>query len=221
LGWEDPVYPCVFKPKSNVHGDRVQYPQICLTSEEEKFFRLRLRKDDWYKEAFIEGQSYYLCGYLSKTGGSASYWQINLMQQANGKSIVFAKTGENPGVKDGALFADIFKLGYFGPIMIEVIKNKLGDLYYIETNPRFWGPLQLALDTCPRILDLYSFDCGANNLRSNRHVSSGWYAWAAGAKQPNCKRYPELEKITGDVVSLMTEHDVYRKEDSYQLYNNY
>lgn len=222
LDWEFSTPPCVFKPRLNISHGEVKYPKLCFKDNDLSLLKKSLHQAEWFVEEYIEGQSYYLCGYLSRTGESAHYWQVNLMQQPDGKSIVFARSGENPGIDVDSLFGRLFSLKYFGPLMMEIIKVNDGRNYYIEINPRFWGPLQLALDVCPRVLELFAEDAGALLPKQQKKaLRMGWYSWSKGAQQENCKRYPALEEIEEDVSALIRKYDVYAKDDTYSLHNNF
>ncbi|HEX6722069.1 MAG TPA: hypothetical protein VF107_10900, partial [Burkholderiaceae bacterium] len=147
--------PCVLKPIRNVDGGAVLYPLLCDSEAALQRALAGLDTRLYFAQEFVRGQSHYLCGYLARDGRHVTFWQENLMQQPRGKSIVLARTGGNPGVDTDALMSHLHRLGYHGPLMVEFIVGADGP-YYIEVNPRFWGPLQLALDACPALLDLYA-----------------------------------------------------------------
>lgn len=217
LDWNDSFVPCVVKPNENIRESVVYYPEICLTNKEWQLVSNEKNSKEWFKQAYVTGQSYYLCGYLDANGNRNFFWQTNLLQQANGKSIVLARTGHNPGVDEDRLFDGLFKKGFYGPIMMEVIKDKLGDIYFIEFNPRFWGPLQLALDACPQLLDRYVEDTSGRKMSTQKQQFTdqiSWYAWEEGASTPNCHRYPELGAINKkELNSLLKTYDVYSRKE--------
>jgi hypothetical protein len=149
MSWEQVHAPCVFKPKRNISNGVVLYPILCFDEQDVCDAVARLNADEWFIQRYVEGQSHYLCGYISRDGTYRAYWQTNLMQQPEGKSIVLARIGANPGVDEESFFSGLARQGYFGPVMMEIIEEATGKLNYIEINPRFWGPLQLAVDACP------------------------------------------------------------------------
>ncbi len=223
LEWNNLTAPCVFKPKENIVGGEVLYPVLCFTELEVKQAASELSPDRWFVQRYVSGQSHYLCGYLCRDGQRAWYWQTNLLQQPGGKSIVLAKMGLNPGIDEENLFSGLTRVGYFGPFMMEVIQDNAGGLNYIEINPRFWGPLQLAVDAYPAVLELFAEDMGwkVTNLKiPDDHTC--WYAWAKGARTPDCKKYPEAGSIDTDELNrLLKIHDVYGHEDTKLLQGVY
>lgn len=213
--------PCVLKPRRNLVNGRVQYPLLCRTDTELAAAKATINPADWFAQDYVQGQSHYLCGYLSRSGERAWYWQDNLLQQPGGKSIVLARTGSNPGFDTEAFFAGLQAIGYHGPLMLELIQDAAGRLHYIEINPRFWGPLQLALDACPRVLTLFARDHGAvvpdlPEPETSRH----YYAWGHGAQTPGCKRYPAAEALAiGETLAdLLVTHDIYGQPDTQALH---
>lgn len=223
LDWRHVSAPCVLKPAANILDDCGAYPKLCRTPAELEAALTGLDRSAWFAQAWVEGQSYYLCGYLARSGEAAWYWQENLLQQPGGKSIVLARTCDNPGVDAAALFAGLHRLGYHGPFMAEIIRDAGGRLYYIEVNPRFWGPLQLALDAGPRVLALFAQDAGAAVSAEPPRTGQHWYAWAQGAREDACRRYPAAEglgPLTPD-SDLLRLNDVYAAADTQALHGRH
>ena len=219
MAWSHLKIPCVLKPIHNVSGaQEMVYPQLCSTDEQLQSALKGLDPAQWFAQAWVEGQSYYLCGYLARDGKHASFWQENLLQQPGGKSMVLARSGANPGVDVDRLFIGLHHLGFHGPFMMELISDAQGTLHFIEINPRFWGPLQLALTACPRLLILYARDHGAI-VSEPPPTTAGphWYAWAQGARQGNCRYYPGAHGLP--VENLLREHDVYAAPDTHALHS--
>ena len=224
LPWPPEQVPCVLKPRENVMRSEVLYPKLCMTEND---LRIALREldphraqEEWFAQKYVTGQSYYLCAYLTRQGEYAWFWQENLMQQAGGKSIVLARTCDNPGIDAARLFAGLIARGYRGPFMMEVIRDTAGALHYIEINPRFWGPLQLALNACPEILVLFLRDHGvAMTEPMPQPAVPAWYAWAYGALAGNCRIYPAAAAdLVEDAARLLIAHDVYAAEDTLALH---
>ena len=144
-----------------------------------------------------------------------------MIQQANGKSIVLAKSDKNPGVDVDKFFNGMFSVGYFGLIMMELIIDKDLNIYYIEINPRFWGPLQLALDVNPKILELFVRDSGIDiKSKPISNKNKSWYSWSYGAKDSNCKYYPLLANFEKtEINKLLKENDLYLKSDTIDLHD--
>ena len=216
--------PCVLKPRENIVGAAVLYPRLCLSDTTLKSARRGLDPDLWFAQHYVEGQSHYLCGYLARSGTRAWYWQDNLLQQPDGKSIVLARTGRDPGVDADALFDGLAAIGYHGPFMLELIRDREGALHYIEINPRFWGPLQLALDACPRLLTLFARDHGAAVAEPAPPAAGPhWYAWAHGARLRPHRVYPLADDLGPPAARalLLKHHDVYARDDTRALHGNH
>jgi hypothetical protein len=211
--------PCVLKPRENVRQGRVLYPLLCPTTLELSAALEGLDTSAYFAQAFITGQSHYLCAYLARNGEFASFWQCNLMQQGGGKSIVLARPCANPGLNEQALFEGLHAKGYHGAFMLEVIASQ-GRLYYIEVNPRFWGPLQLAVDVCPDLLSLFARDQGfPTPCLPAQRPENAWYAWAYGAHQPGLVVHPAAQALTlAERERLLSAHDVYARDDTLALH---
>lgn len=210
--------PCVLKPQENVRQGRVLYPLLCRTDAELQQALDGLDGQAYFAQDFITGQSHYLCGYLARDGEFASFWQLNLMQQGGGKSIVLARPCRNPGLDEVKLFKGLHASGYHGAFMLEVIESQ-GRLYYIEVNPRFWGPLQLALDVCPDILRLFAREQGFDTPAIQaQQPENACYAWAYGAHQPGGVVHPAGQAIGAqERERLLAVHDVYARDDTRAL----
>lgn len=218
LPWTSPTSPCVFKPKSNILQGIVHYPILCFDNDEATHFSSKLDPNDWFVQQYVEGQSHYICAYLSRGGSYHCYWQTNLMQQPNGKSIVLARLGSNPGIDEVKLFRGLSLMGFWGPIMMEIIEASDGHIYFIELNPRFWGPLQLGVDACPGMLDLFIRDAGfdiSEYLQTPKPIDGQyWYAWAEGAEMPGCRIYPAAKQYdTNHLQILLRKHDIFTRGD--------
>lgn len=219
IAWDAAEAPCVFKPNSNLLAGVILYPFLCLSQDEVAEVQENLNSDQWFIQKYVQGQSHYLCGYLSRTGAYSCYWQTNLIQQPNGKSIVLARTGANPGLDESSFFNALLTMEYFGPVMMEVIEGFDGQLYFIEINPRFWGPLQLGVDGCSQMFDLYARDSGFEVAgRAPHQVKAGkmhWYAWFKGAEGQRCRFYPAADEFSDtELQNLLVDYDVYSRGDT-------
>jgi hypothetical protein len=214
-----PHAPCVLKPRENVAGGRVRYPLLCRDQGALDQALAGLDRQAYFAQDFVIGQSHYLCAHIARDGRIAWFWQTNLLQQTGGKSIVLACAGANPGLDADALLKGLHARGYFGPFMMEVIASEQG-LYYIEVNPRFWGPLQLALDVCPEILSLFAHDCGFDVAVPPSHAGDQtWYAWAYGAAKAGRVAHPAAQSLSIDQIDhLLKAHDVYARPDTQALH---
>lgn len=212
--------PCVLKPCKNIVNSNVFYPIICQDDLVLENALSNIKSENYFVQEYIEGQSYYLCGVLTKNGEFCCYWQENLLQQANGKSMVLARSCNNPGLNESLFFNAIHSSGYHGVMMTEFIKRR-DELYYIETNPRFWGPFQLAIDHCSRIMDFYMREWfGICTCGSCNREATDYYAWFFGAQQTGLRKYPSLISIN-DVDFLLETYDVYNRDDTADLHRRH
>lgn len=212
--------PCVLKPKRNVVEGKTLYPILCKNPDELATALERIYIGEWFSQEWVEGQSLYLCAYLDRAGDFDCYWQENLLQQPGGKSIVLARGTTNPGIDVTGLMSGLHDRRYFGPFMMEVMRDRSGRLFYIEVNPRFWGPLSLSLKVCPTLLHRFAMDQDLTPLRSlpSQDGADQWYAWAFGALDGQCRRYPAVEAYTdADIATLLRQYDVYAARDTYPL----
>src|SRR5690606_9516363 len=93
-GWRDEL-PLVAKPYKNVGDDgTVRYPILLQTRDEREAFLSLKDHGSYFPQEFIVGTSYYLLTYIARNGQAFASSQINLGQQANGKSIVLARTSQ-------------------------------------------------------------------------------------------------------------------------------
>lgn len=218
--------PCVLKPRVNVSGGRVLYPLLCLDDAALAMAHAGLRDDEWFAQDYVDGQSRYLCGYLCADGRRAWFWQDNLLQQPGGKSIVLAREADTPAFDADRFFDGLHTLGYRGPLMLEVLVDSEARAHYIEINPRFWGPLQLALLACPDILRLFALDHDVQPTRAvpaSDRPSPHYYAWAHGARAAACRRYPAAagEGDAARLEQLLETHDVYAAPDTAALHGTH
>lgn len=214
--------PCVLKPMHNVLQGKVRYPMLCRSYSDLQIAMSEVDAANWFSQAWVDGQSHYLCAYLDRLGGWDAFWQKNLLQQPNGKSIVLASTGSNPGIDVDHLMRGLHLMGYRGPFMMEVIEDSQGQLHYIEVNPRFWGPLELCRRAHPALLHRFIGDmtdapaCASCDLE----VPDAIYAWAFGAKQQPWRVYPAAAKFSvADLNHQLQTHDLYVSPDTQALSN--
>ncbi len=210
--------PFVLKPINNIADGKVLYPFIVQTEKEAREILKSVSQRLYFAQKYINGQSYYCCGYLSPDGKNSLYWQENLLQQPNGKSIVFARSCKNPGIKEQQIIGALKQTGFYGLFMIEFLKNDTS-FYFIEINPRFWGPLQLGVDIKSSFMDLFASEqFGKEVHRANKNEETDkYYAWYFGGKEKKeLKKYPACEGIN-NVDDLMWANDVYNRQDTIRL----
>lgn len=111
--------------------------------------------------------------------------QITLAQQVGPGSVVRALASNSIYPQEVPKFKRMLEnINWHGVIMLEIRRNiKNGKSYLIEANPRFWGPLQLAVDAgidFPWLL--YSL-CMGNTTPNNTFIEANTcgYTWLTGA----------------------------------------
>lgn len=177
--------PCVLKPRKNLMGGKILHPLICRNAQLLEDARSSLDIEAYFAQEFVYGDSLYFCSYMDRHGYVAGFWQRNLGQQVGGKSIVLAQEvtviSENMHRMQSALLSRLFEAGYEGPIMVEVRASDACN-YFIEMNPRFWGPLQLAVDVCPELMEHFVKSAAPEfRLRKlSNTVRPAYYAWTRG-----------------------------------------
>jgi len=107
-------------------------------------------------------------------------------------------------------------------MMMEIMIDENNNIFYIEINPRFWGPLQLALDVNPGVLELFVRDSGINiEKKPILQKEICWYAWLNGSKQPNNRIYPALADYSESKIDeMLNVNDIYFGNDTIELHGN-
>jgi hypothetical protein len=212
--------PCVLKPKRNVVNGKMMYPLLCETPDELEAALVGLEFENWFCQQWVDGQSLYLCAYLDRAGDFNAYWQENLLQQSPGKSIVLARTTTNPGIDVQGIMTGLHNMSYFGPFMMEIIRDDSGRFFFIEVNPRFWGPLNLSLRACPNLLNRFAVDQLGASLH-HAPCADGeehWYAWSFGASSCRYRRFcAALPYDDANLATLLRDFDVYAAPDTQAL----
>jgi hypothetical protein len=228
LGVDNIALPCILKPKKNIIGSSSFYPIFCEDINKLQTNLALIDQSEWFAQTIITGQSYYFCSYIKKDGTWCGFWQENLLQQPGGKSMLFSRTCGNPGLQLEQLMENLHSAGYFGPLMIEVLKDRRGDLYYIECNTRFWGPLELARIHLPEVLSFYLLDIGIDSFfippkLETESLESKWYSWAYGLYAGPPKQYPAFKELDSKNKSLefIMSKDVYGLPDTLALHGRY
>jgi len=145
-GVEDlPIVAKPFSEFSKVDRKRC-YPELIFSEKEYRSFLKRTRPEDYFYQSYLTGHSFYYLMHISDEGELVAYQQ-NLIQQANGKSMLAARICNCPSASlERSLLAALKSVSYRGFVMIEVIQSD-GVFYVIEANPRLWGPFELACST--------------------------------------------------------------------------
>lgn len=218
--------PCVLKPKTNIQEGTVHYPIICRTQKQLQDSIDKIHPSRWFAQKWVDGRSIYLCAYLDRQGGWNAYWQENLLQQSGGKSIVLAHTCENPGIDVSELMQGLKEKRYSGPFMMEIIITGKGELKFIEVNPRFWGPLELARKALPNLISRFFSDLQLLQPPQEGSANNDtmyWYSWEFGARQSTCRKFSGTDKLDDsiDMTELLIKHDIYAQEDTKELHRKH
>lgn len=183
--WLDAL-PLVAKPRQNVGEDGlVRYPVLLQSERDRDAFLARADLDAYFPQEFVRGTSHYLLAYLARDGRAFTSSQINLGQQAHGKSIVLARTACFHRESVAELAVDALRsYGFHGFVMLEFIVGASGPRF-IELNPRPWGPLQLCVDHQCGIVEAFVGDrLHGDPLRHEdvrrRKPASARYLWFGG-----------------------------------------
>ncbi len=179
--------PFVAKPIINIQHGRTLYPYLITDRIMYDRFLNQEKIHDFYFEEYLEGgQSYYLLYYISGFGYDVRFSQKNILQQAEGKSIVLARPAEIHRQEIGERYSRILQeAGFHGLIMIE-LKEKEGKFVMIEANPRLWGPSQLFVDNRMPLFDAFIFEAIHHKKYEQKAVQSTGeypYLWLGGIVQ--------------------------------------
>lgn len=219
-------FPFVAKPKKNINeSGKSLYPYIITNDSDIIRFLKTENKGDFYFEEFIQGESYYLLLHLGKNKTVASYSQKNILQQAEGKSIILAEPSEIHTCNNAVKIIEMLqKMSFYGLIMIEVRKVE-NELCVIEANPRLWGPLQLLSDNSSSILSDYLKDSLKlhSNLSSNIiELKKNNYFWFNGFIEMIVKKKKIANLTLNKSILLLVMqnimNDIYLRKDSFKLF---
>jgi predicted ATP-grasp superfamily ATP-dependent carboligase len=217
-------YPFVIKPKKYFTSDLKVSDKPSIITNKIDFEDYMQGKDieDYYYQTYVEGKSYYLLYYITKSQTYSVFSHENLIQQPDGGSMILCRSTRIHENSISKQFAELLiNLGFNGLIMIEV-KLFEGEFYMIEANPRIWGPSQLILDSGMNLWDYFALENGLINNLPERNYSEGkWYFWSAG--------FSNLKKsvVTYDInindffmeYSKILNSEIYLREDTINIYN--
>jgi hypothetical protein len=219
--------PFVAKPRKNVASNRVLYPVLVKSMTELRSFEASENPDDYFFQQFVTGRSFYLLCYFARSGKVYATSQENLAQQPNGKSIVFARTCDFQHTDVSRKVIDVLGgAGFHGFAMVEFIVNERR-AFFIEMNPRPWGPLDLCINHDCGLVEAFVGDWAlgdpeayqARRLSGSKRAAYLWMGGIVGT-WPNRKA---LVHHFGNERSLIKEllhhlrHDVYLGKDSWRI----
>jgi len=216
-------FPLVAKPRLNITASgRSLYP-VLFFSAGDWAARSQSMGDpaDYYYEEYVEGPSHYLLYYVPRTQGSPvfSFSQRNILQQPQGKSMLFSVADDLHRAPIGAQVAGVLQqLGFHGLAMVEVIERE-GEYVAIELNPRLWGPFQLLLNARTDLIKAFAeeslfgrietADAGAGRAAS--------YLWLGGVRAGTVWHGPRPRCATPWLIARLGS-DVYFRPDTLGLF---
>lgn len=219
-------FPLVIKPKQYFSShNEIFKPSIISSQKEFDLFFADKMSSDFYIQKFIGGQSFYLLYYFFKDGSFSIYSQENLIQQANGGSIILAKSIVFPDANLVNEFAELFKsIQFSGLVMVEVKLFK-GNFYMIEANPRLWGPSQLIIDAQMNLFDCFAIDNQLTDaVQKGIYKTNTWYFWS-GSIDTNDRDNVHVDyhdyscsSFMGDLEEIK-KCDVYNRPDTKEIYS--
>jgi hypothetical protein len=223
----DRALPMVAKPRLNqsAGSGKSLYPQLLFDQADLDRFLRTEPVEEYFFQDYVDGMSRYLLLHRAGNGAIRSFSQCNLVQQPGGKSIVHA-AADTLHRSDLArrFFAMLEEKDFHGLLMAEFILA--GDKeYFIEINPRPWGPLQLSVDCGAGILEAFLGDClhgdparyapAAPSDRPFAWIGGVLESWAAGTPVVWRQRRPRLAWLRW--LALLPR-DIYIRRDSWRVF---
>jgi hypothetical protein len=215
--------PFVAKPKSYFSSDKTPSPYLILTEKDWSDFLETENAEDFYLQEFVAGKSIYLLYFLSLKGRTVMYSQENLVQQAKGKSIIFAKSSDVHQEPIASKYAEmLLGEGFEGLIMIE-LKQSGKAFYMIEANPRLWGPSQLFVDAGVPIFEEFIRSQGFNIEWHPSEIKESVYFWHGGISedQRNGKALA-FHDFTSESLAQrwgeLLKNEIYNRSDTERIY---
>lgn len=218
----------VAKPKylNSLKTGQFLSPVLVTEEAQRRNFLSEHDPEDFFFEEYIDGESFYLLYYFFKDGEVLAFSQQNLLQQADGKSIVCAKTSNVHMEECARKFTEMFlKCGFRGLVMVELRKCR-EQYYMIEANPRMWGPSQLSVDAGVDFLHALLWDWGMTDVPiSDKNINDkAKYCWLNGIKHNivDGKQIKVLSEAMIDPKGILDylSWDVYCREDTMDIYKS-
>lgn len=222
--------PFVAKPKKYFDANNRVAGRPLLILNDKDFHQInQISSDEYYYQEFVEGESYYLLYYFDGNGNHSIYSQKNLIQQANGLSIIGAESSDFHHSDISQNYTNLFtETNFRGLVMIEV-KVMADRVVMIEANPRIWGPSQLILDSGMDLFHRFAIDYDL--LRSKQlptdfnYKLNEKYFWSGGIVQDQSKNKSvvfhnfTINEFFQNFTNF-NKKDIYCKKDSFRIYLN-
>jgi hypothetical protein len=155
-------YPLVIKPRRyfDDRGAVQTRPLLVFDEAQHRAALAGIPGQSVFLQEFVRGDSYYLLYFVAPDGAHVSFSQRNLVQQADGLSMVAAVPAAIHLEPVGRAYLDLLvDAGFHGLIMIEIRRTGERDVM-IEANPRLWGPSQLFVDCGVPLFDAFAASLG-------------------------------------------------------------
>ena len=210
----------VVKPKKLIINERcLKYP--VLVENRDSFQNLKVMDIDMTKhltQEYIDGPSIYYCAYCEKGAVKLSFVQKNIVQQPAGKSVIKAVPYNLPEDMIGKIKKMLHHVDWEGVIMIEVKEDlKTNEYYAIEANPRFWGPLQIAIDNGVNFpAALLGLD-----VEKNKPKYPIGYLWLGGYISGffiKLQTKTNFQKFRGNDLEGIAYRDIWLRKDTYPYF---
>lgn len=222
--------PLVAKPLENISRQgRSLYPELLTTRPDLDAFLADHDQADYFLQEFVHGKSLYLFLYIPRDGSGEYTWsQRNLMQQPNGKSMLFAEPAMfHRSISAARIVSGLREAGFWGLGMIEIIQAGDRDVF-IEMNPRIWGPVQFCIDQRQPLLQafigeaLYDDPARFMSPTSTRTATRKSYFWLGGLADTlatgNSPTWHSKKRSIPVVIASALRNDVYLRADSWRCF---
>jgi hypothetical protein len=217
--------PLVAKPRININrAGRSLYPHLLRDEADLEEFLASESRADFFFQRWVEGPSFYLLFYVPRDGSTpVSMSQENLVQQPGGKSMLFAVGASiHETAVAGTCLTALRDVGFHGLCMIEFIEQD-GQLYFIELNPRPWGPIQFCEDMgAPMLESLISDWSGFAAPTSRISARRRYYAWLGGMAASafgSAKLVTHgTTRVRAGLMWAAVRNDVYLRRDTWRCF---
>lgn len=218
--------PFVAKPRHYLAAASGQVkPYLIFTPDERERFLRRESPAEFFFQEFVEGPSLYLLAHVARDGRVTAGAQENLMQQADGGSIILARAHDFQLEPEARPYLDMLvDAGFHGLVMVEVRRcRRTGRAVMIEANPRLWGPLQFTLDRHQDLFTPLFADHGiVVDARPLQPPASAYYFWSGGlsAGLPPCAFHDfSPAQFVADYARIAAA-DLFAREDTRRLHRH-
>lgn len=219
--------PLVAKPRVNVSiSGKTLYPHLLESDAElDAFVRANDPREYFFQE-FVGGDSVYLLFYMARDGHEYLWSQRNLLQQPGGKSMLLAEAADfHQSVTAKRIIQALRAVDFHGIGMVEIIRSG-GSEFFIEMNPRIWGPVQFCLDQKQPLLQAFIgeslYGRSTHFLIRKPKRRRKRYFWFGGVLETLCagKRPTWHAKDRSLLLALLTNiaFDIYLRRDSWRCF---